>query len=182
MGCFDYECECGGNSCAHVGGQLHGARVIIEVPLSDGTVVYLKGYYEEYGYVLVKLPIAEDAGYVEYKFYPKQFEDYFHGWFDGESEEELRMGFLANKIWTFSETAWTLDKYGDEVQGKVKRHCFDEIDASVDDLTHDIVKKCIRADKGLVIKTKEQAQWDRIEALKKEVEYLQKQLGRTNRP
>ena len=45
MGCFDYECGCGGESCEHVGGQLNNSEVIIEVPLSDGTVLYLKGEY-----------------------------------------------------------------------------------------------------------------------------------------
>lgn len=96
MGCFDYECSCGGNKCDHIGGQLFSSIVIIEVPLSDNTTVYLKGYYEQYGYVLVN----------EYRFYPEQFEDL--------ANED---SFKAKRIWTYKE----YDEYEDEA---VIKNCF----------------------------------------------------------
>ena len=168
MGCFDYECACGGKSCDHVGGQLWESKVIIEVPLSDGKKIYLHGEYEMYGYVLV-----ED----KYKFYLKEFDDYFQGWFDGESENELSISFLANKAWTVSEHVHTEDKFGDEISGHVHRHCFDDVDAEVSDLTPNLLAKCIRADNGLNIVSKAERLRQRNEELRAQIANLQKQLA-----
>lgn len=168
MGCFDYECACGGKSCDHVGGQLWESKVIIEVPLSDGKKIYLHGEYEQYGYVLV-----ED----KYKFYLKQFEEYFEGWFDGETEKERSISLLANKAWTVSEHVYAEDKFGDDISGYVNRHCFDEVDASVSDLTPNLLAKCIRADNGLVLDSADDKKKKRIALLKSQAEAIQKQLA-----
>lgn len=114
MGCFDYECECGGTKCYHQGGQYHSSTVIIEVPLSDNTTVFLKGFYEEYGYVVVN----------GHHFYPKQFEDI--------AEEG---SFKAKRIWTESE-------YDYDEEDRVTRNCYGE--DYVDELTPTILKKCIK--------------------------------------
>lgn len=102
MGCFDYECECGGKTCVFRGGQNGGdATVIIEVPLQDGTTVYMKGDYDSYGAVHVG----------NYKFYPEQFSDYFEGWFSGESQEKMSKCFKATSIWTLSHHEYDEDEY-----------------------------------------------------------------------
>lgn len=177
MGCFDYECGCGGESCEHVGGQLNNSEVIIEVPLSDGTVVYLKGEYEQYGYVTIKIAGQPDT---EYKFYLKEFEEYFDGWFDREPEEELNKCFLANKAWTRSETTCVLDRFGDETEGYVKRRCFYESDVGDNPLTNvdqNLLSKCTLADHNSNEKLKK-----RIAYLKAECELAQKKLRRKLRP
>lgn len=171
MGCFDYQCECGGQTCKHVGEQLNRSTVIIEVPLSDGTFVHLKGCYEEYGYIVVKLHIAADGGYVEYKFYLEQFEEFFEDWFDGESEDDLRTSLLATKVWTQSE-----DICEDENENTLK-HCFDNVNAIPIELTQDIVEKCIQANVNVNNIRKK-----RIEKLKAKIEFMQKELGRINKP
>jgi hypothetical protein len=111
MGCFDYICECGGNKCDHIGGQFVSSLVIIEVNLSDNTTVFLKGFYEQYGYVLVN----------EYKFYPEQFEDLLE---EGS--------YRAGRIWTYEQ----YDRYEDE---PVLTNCFGGI--NITELTPEIIKK-----------------------------------------
>ncbi len=183
MGCFDYVCGCGGKTCDHTGGQLWDSDVYIEVPLSDGTKIYLEGSYEEYGYVLVKMPIAADVQYVEYKFYLKEFEEYFEGWFDGEDEGELEDCLLANRAWTRSETVITTDKFGSEIKGFVERDCFNDMgDIPVSELTPEIVSKCKRAPEGLNLETADEKQKKQIAKLKSTIEFMQKELGRLNRP
>lgn len=172
MGCFDYQCECDGKTCGHVGGQLNSSNVIVEVPLSDGTVVYLKGEYEEYGYVVVE----------NYKFYPEQFREFFVSWFDGEPEKERASSFLAKRIWTESETTWTTDKFGSNIEGFVERRCFDYVGAKISDITDDTVRKCIRADKGLVLESEDEKKQKRIAYLKSQVEMMQKEIARISRP
>lgn len=178
MGCFDYTCECGGDSCEHVGGQLHDSEVYIQVPLSDGTTIYLTGHYEEYGYVSVKMPIAADVQYIDYKFYLKEFEQFFQGWFDGEDQDELEDNLLATKVWTKSETTYAEDRFGSRLQSFVERHCFDEMDVTVSELTPEIVSKCKRAIEGLTIVTKEEAKKKRIDYLKAEIKKMNAELKR----
>lgn len=179
MGCFDYTCECKGKTCEHVGGQLHESKVIIKVPLSDGTHVYLEGDYEEYGYVTVKLYIASDGGYVSYNFYLKEFEEYFEGWLRDESVDTHQYCLLATNVWTFSERTTGIDNFGDEVEGTVSRRCFDSVGQIPCELTLDIVKKCTRIDDEIDFDTKQK---QRIKKLKATVEFMQKELGRKNRP
>jgi hypothetical protein len=176
MGCFDYECACCGKSCEHVGGQHQPSKVYIEVPLNDGTTVYLVGNYEEYGYVVVNLQTPKG---VHYKFYLKEFEEFFDGWFDDESELELRKTFLANKAWTKSELTTVIDEYGYGTRGcMVERGCFHNTDKKeVSPFTMDMLGKCIRADSLCLDRQKK-----RIESLKRQVQALQTELGRTNRP
>jgi hypothetical protein len=173
MGCFDYVCGCGGKTCDHTGGQLWESKVIIEVPLSDGTKIYLEGEYEQYGYVLVN-----DT----YKFYLKEFEEFFHGWLDGEPEEELSKSFVANKAWTVSEHVYTEDKFGSEISGHVLRECFDTVAASESDFDPELLTECIRADNGLSLETADEKQKKQIAKLKSTIEFMQKELGRLNRP
>lgn len=144
MGCFDYNCECKGKTCGHTGGQSNGATVYIEVPLSDGTSVYLNGYYEEYGYVVV-----ETIEQGEFYFYLKEFEEYFESWFRRDSPKKLNKSFLATKVWTNFERFRTEDVYGDEIEVETYRRCFDSVNERVIEITPEIVAKCIRADKGL---------------------------------
>lgn len=139
MGCFDYTCEClkrGGydtSTCNHEGGQYQDATVIIEVPLDDGTNVHIKGYYEEYGYVRVKL----DG--VRYEFYLQEFEDYFRGWISDKPEKERSTYFLATKCWTYKEEH-------DDGGRKVLRECFE---GHIEKFTVDMLCKCIRIDKDM---------------------------------
>ncbi len=166
MGCFDYECECGGKKCDHVGGQTNKSNVIIEVPLSDGTAVCVRGEYSEYGYVEVG----------KYKFYPEQFRTYFKDWFDGASEKELKNSFLSNRIWTDSETTYTYDKFGSEIRGFVERYCF-QMPGDLSEVTQTIASKCIRVDKGLNIRSKKQADEDRLKKLKASLESIQREIN-----
>ena len=151
-GCFDYECECGGKSCDHVGGQLNESKVVIEVPLSDGTDVYLEGDYEEYGYVTVG----------KYKFYPEQFKEFFKTWLDGESDEERNTTFLSKRIWTRSETTYAPEY---DCMVKAKRSCFHD-KFHISKVNAEMLGKFIRADNGLNIRSKKQAQEDRLRDLK----------------
>lgn len=174
MGCFDYECECGGETCEHVGEQLHDSNVVIEVPLSDGTNVYLEGHYEQYGYVTVG----------DYQFYPEQFRDYFEGWFEDEKLETLNKNFLAKRIWTLNETVYKYITDGDddehEVQKFVHRKCFRrDIDVNLSEFDSTDLSKYIRADKGIDLDKKRK---QRIEKLKATIEFMQKELGRINKP
>lgn len=181
MGCFDYNCECRGKNCDHTGGQSSGANVYIEVPLSDGTVVYLKGYYEGYGYVLVY--INEHAQKVNvYFFYLKEFEEFFQDWFNRDSPEKLNKSFLATKVWTDSELSWSTDKFGDELEGTITRKCFNSIKDEHTYATSELIENCIRADKGLNILSPEERQKNRIEDLKTQLDDIRKELGRIDRP
>ena len=179
MGCFDYQCECKGKHCGHTGGQSCGANVYIEAPLSDGTNVYLKGYYEEYGYVLV----YDDDTNETYFFYLKEFEECFEGWFNRDSAEKLDKSFLATKVWTDYELSWATDKYGYELEKTISRNCFNHVEGKQTYLTSKILKQCIRADKGLNIRSAEQKKKDLIEEYqelvnshKTTMEFYQKKL------
>jgi hypothetical protein len=144
MGCFDYVCDgCEGDDCGHRGSQNREATVIIEVPLSDGTTVYLKGEYEEYGYVTIKLDGEE------YEFYPIQFKEYFKDWFKNSSEKYQRMRFLAHKVYTYSEYVYASELHedveDDDAKIKVRRDCSPKESVK---FTNEIKSKCIRADGG----------------------------------
>lgn len=172
MGCFDYDCECGGNTCDHVGGQLGDAIVAIEVPLSDGTNVYLEGQYEQYGYVNVQ----------GYHFYLDQFSEYFAGWLEDEKPESLSKIFLAKKIWTLSETVskykYVIDSDGDEhyVSKFVERTCFRrDIDVNMSKFDPTNLSKYIRADKGIDFVTNRKK---KIESLNAEIKSLQREVER----
>jgi hypothetical protein len=166
MGCFDYECECGGESCKHVGGQLGEAQVIIEVPLSDGTTVYLEGNYECYGYVVVG----------NYQFYLKQFEEYFKGWFASYSDSQRKKNFLAGRVWTLRETVWKCDEDGDEYKRRVRRRCFEQENKPIASLSSEILASCIRADTGYDIDSDAQKKRKRISELTQQIVSLQRQL------
>lgn len=168
MGCFDYECECGGKTCDHVGGQLHDSNVVIEVPLTDGTTVYLEGHYEQYGYVTVE----------GYQFYLEQFRDYFEGWFGDEAHPEKI--FLAKRVWTLNETVYKYledsDGEGYEVDKFVHRKCFRrDIDVNLSELDPMDVSKYVRADKGLDLEAKRKK---KLANLKSQLQYMQREIAR----
>lgn len=168
MGCFDYECECGGKTCDHVGGQLHDSNVVIEVPLSDGTTVFLEGHYEQYGYVTVE----------GYQFYLEQFRDFFEGWLEYEKNPEKI--FLAKRVWTLNETVYKYIYDEDDDQHEIKkfvhRKCFRrDIDVNLSELDPTNLSKYIRVDKDydLVAKRKK-----KIAELKLRVQNLQNEIAR----
>jgi hypothetical protein len=169
MGCFDYECECGGTKCVYVGSQNGGdSDVIIEVPLNDDTTVYIKGHYNSYGAVLVG----------EYTFYPEQFDEYFEGWLCQESDMARSKIFLAKRIWTI------LYHESDEYEKpKVKASNCCPLDVSVYiKIGKTLIEKCIRADKDLNLPSDDEKQKKRIEILKIQCDILRKELGRSGRP
>jgi hypothetical protein len=141
MGYFDFECGCLGEHCDHMGGQNHWeSTVIIEVPLSDGTVVYLKGRYNGYGVVEIG----------NYKFYAEQFRDFLPSWLSDITEDELSKSFKANEIWTFKHTMYIYEddeKYDpDNMANNTKVEtceCFDYVDGDVSKMTPQIIEKCI---------------------------------------
>jgi len=172
MGCFDYTCECGGKTCHHVGGQHCDSNVVIEVPLSDGRVEYLEGYYEQYGYVVVE----------GYHFYLEQFREYFEGWL--ENETQLEKIFVANKVWTVKDLIETTYETEDErgsITGYSNHRCFrNHIDVNLSEFDQvNYLKKYVRADKGYDL---DERRKKRIERLKAQIEFMQKELGRLNRP
>lgn len=137
MGWFDYTCGCGGKTCKHVGGQHQCSHVIIKAPLSDGTTVYLEGYYEQYGYVII---------HDKYFFYPEEFRDYFDNWFRGEHDNDQGTNFIATAVWTVYEQ--DVNNYSQTVV----RDCYN-LGIKLVKLTQDILTKCIRADQDLDIST-----------------------------
>jgi hypothetical protein len=145
MGCFDYVCDgCNGHDCGHRGGQNRAAHVIIEVILSDGTTVHLKGLYEEYGYVCVKLKGEE------HEFYVEQFRQYFKDWLIDHTEEYRSTKLLCNKIYSVSEEEDASERnekarFGQKIE--IEHDCADGLKTVK--FTESILQKCIRADSGL---------------------------------
>lgn len=153
MGCFDYYCQCNGKICRHVGGQSDSSTVVIEVPLSDGKTIYLKGEYEEYGYVAVKMNGNKS---IYYQFYLEENKDQFHWWFKNHSENFLETYLFAKRVWTHSEVLHITEIDEAELEGEeldddegmivVKRNCFNLSHNYDTILTPELVAKCIRAD------------------------------------
>ena len=180
MGCFDYKCDgCDGYVCHHSGGQNRSAIVIIEVPLSDETVVYLEGEYEECGYVTVKLNKTE-----YYEFYPIQFEEYFKDWFERESEKERRIKFISHNIYTVKEKVHVSELDDDAEDDVYVTKTYNCNPSKSVPLTKNILSKCIRADKDLGLPSyveqlkrdiqnseyKIKLEQERLEKIKKELE------------
>lgn len=163
MGCFDYTCECinnGRNTCYHTGQQYQDANVIIQIPLNDGTNVHIKGYYEEYGYVSVKL------NDVYYEFYLKEFEQYFKGWVCDKYEKERSKYFLATKCWTYREE--------DNGEGcKIRRECFK---GQPNKFTSEMLSKCIRIDKDMNLPSDKERLVEEIKELEAKIQRTQELL------
>lgn len=165
MGCFDYECECGGKTCIYRGGQDGGdSDVIVEVPLNDGRTVYVKGRYESYGSVHVG----------KYQFYPEQFEEYFDFWLSSESDRERKKIFRAKRIWTFSYTKYNFE---DDVSYLKVSECSPRDIMIITKLGKNTLSKCIRADQDLNILTDEQKKAKRVEELQSSIAAMQKELS-----
>lgn len=164
MGCFDYECSCGASTCVYDGGQSGGeSDVVIEVPLNDDTSVYIKGHYNSYGGVESK----------EYTFYPEQFQDYFKGWLNRESEEKRSKTFLCKRIWTVS-----YNHYDDEYEKMLvkKTECLPDDIKITTRLGKKTIEKFIRADKDLNILSDKEKKDIRIKDLKAQAEAIRKEL------
>jgi hypothetical protein len=170
MGCFDYECACGGETCPFKGGQDGGSStVVIEVPLKDGTRIFVTGTYDSYGSVQIG----------EYRFYAEQFEDYFEGWLSSESDKARSKIFLAKRIWTTEYVSLEEDDTSLSYGSTVSSDCYS---GSVDEFNPTDIEKCTRADTGLDILSDDDRQKARIAHLKKQIEFMQKELGRINKP
>lgn len=174
MGCFDYTCECQKRkrpTCGHRGGQHQESFVIVEVPLNNGTIVHIKGLYEEYGYVSV------DLDKTEYRFYLNEFKDFFEGWMEYTSEKHRSTCFLASRCWTYEEDFD--EEYDDEEDEKdiYKRYCSrnDGVDEIVT-LTKEIVAKCFRIDKDMKLLTDTDRYEKEIEELEAEIKEKQKRI------
>jgi hypothetical protein len=169
MGCFDYECECGATTCIYRGGQDGGdSDVIIEVPLNDGTTVYVKGRYESYGSVHVG----------KYQFYPEQFEDYFNVWLSSESDKSRSKIFRAGRIWTLMYSYYNYDDEDDyETCRKKVSNCQPKDIMIITRLGKNTLQKCIRVDKDLNIPTDEERKAKRSEELKNRIASMQKELA-----
>jgi len=169
MGCFDYQCECGGTKCVYVGGQNGGdSDVVIEVPLNDGTTVYVKGRYESYGSVHVG----------KYQFYPEQFDDYFKGWLSSESDQQRSKIFRAGKIWTMMYSHYMYDDEDDyETCRKRASNCYPMDIMIITKLGKNTISKCIRADADFSIPTDEERKAKRAEQLKAQISSMEKELS-----
>jgi len=165
MGCFDYECACGGSTCEYKGGQDCGdSTAVIEVPLNDGTTVYVKGHYNSYGEVKVK----------DYTFYPEQFQEYYTGWLESKSDEQRSKIFRGKRIWTMK-----YKHYDDEYNKRIVKdtNCYPEnikINTTVGVKT---LAKCIRADDGLNIRSDKEKNDERIKYLTGQLEAIQRELA-----
>jgi hypothetical protein len=166
MGCFDYECECGGTRCVYVGAQNGGdSDVIIEVPLNDGKTVYVKGRYESYGSVHVG----------EYQFYPEQFTDYFDSWLRYESDESRSKIFLAKRVWTV-----TYSKYNEDEDESYHSdtNCYPANIKIVTKLGKKTIAKCIRADLGLNILSDVERKKRQLYELQQRIRSLENEIER----
>ena len=155
MGCFDYTCECKGKTCEHVGGQYVTSNVVIEVPLNDGSLIYVKGVYEQYGYVTVN---------DEIRFYLKEFKDFFRGWLEDECDKDRETIFVANKVWTVEDEMedHRYNKYYEE------RECL-PYNKPVVELTAEKITNCIRADIGLDIPNDTEKRLQKIKDLERTI-------------
>ena len=160
MGCFDYTCDgCDGENCDHTSGQNRPSTVIIEVPLTDGTCVYLQGEYEEYGYVSVTL------GEENHEFYLEQFTEYFQAW-------KLSENLMATKVYTVKEKVHVseLDEDEEDDIEVTKRYDCQPSKAVPVPLTKDILSKCVRTEKLKVDIEKVKSD---IELCKRDIEIAQ---------
>lgn len=163
MGVFDYECECGATKCIFAGGQDGGnSTVIIEVPLNDGTTIFVRGTYEMYGSVHKGI----------YQFYPEQFSDFFESWLERESDDERSKIFLAKRIWTLSYHEY--DETGQRIRKFPKCHPDDLVITT--SLDESLIKRCIRADAELNIPTDAEKKAKEIADLQSRIRLLQSRL------
>lgn len=169
MGCFDYECNCGGTICGFKGGQDNGSSsVVIEVPLTDGTVVFVAGEYDSYGSVAVG----------NYTFYPEQFQDFIEGWLENEKDAARSKIFLAGKIWTTEYVNLDEDSISRTDGYMESSDCYQ---GSITELTDALVAKCIRADKDLNIPSNADRQKAKIQKLEEQIKNAKAELDLINK-
>ncbi len=173
MGVFGYECACGGKTCNNVGTQEFADHVIIEVPLKDGSTVYLQGVYEGYGSVFV--------GDVE--FFLEQFNDYFDSWLDDRPIGDREV-YLARRIWTQEEDYWPVNDDRDLVikPGRMYRTCFDNTRNTLTTYATIYRDKMVLVDGGItqseVKRLKHELRMKELADRKKELEELEARITR----
>lgn len=178
MGCGSFLCDgCRGRNCNQNGGQNGDCKAIIEVPLSDGKTVYLKGHYEDDDRT-VEVKLGENI----YKFYAEQWKQYFDDWFPYHSASRRKSEFLGGKVYTYSYKDYAGDDgdSDDEYEEKlITRHCeCQPYGTKVVDLTKEILAKCIRADRGMNLPDEEQEKANQIQKLKDNIEQYKKEIIR----
>lgn len=137
MGMFDYECACGGATCPYEGGQHGGdSYVVIEVPLRDGTTVYMKGHYDAYGRVEVG----------NCTFYAEQFSEGFEYCLEDHDKEAQKRCFLAKRIWTSSYYDCNDEDECDGTLEKKITNCYPKDITVIVKPGNDTISKCMRID------------------------------------
>lgn len=178
MGCGSFLCDgCDGEHCNQDGGQNGDCKAIIEVPLSDGTTVYLKGHYDD-GDRTVNVKIGKD----NYRFYADQWQEYFKDWFPYHSAKSRKSEFLGGKVYTYSYKEYAGED-GDSDDGYeerfVTRHCeCQPYGTEIVELTKEILAKCIRADRGMNLPDEEQEKANEIQKLKDSIEKYKQEIIR----
>lgn len=173
MGIFGFECACGGKTCKNVGTQQFADEVIIEVPLKDGSNVYLQGVYEGYGNVFVG----------ETEFFLEQFNDYFEGWLESRPTTDREI-YLARRIWAQMEDFYPEDdQYGDVIKpGRRYRYCFNNVDKPLTTMNVTMKDKLVLVDGGITkldaLRARNKARTDTNAFVKKELEELEVRVAR----
>jgi hypothetical protein len=173
MGIFGFECACGGKTCKNVGTQQFADEVIIEVPLKDGSNVYLQGVYEGYGSVFVG----------ETEFFLEQFNDAFESWLSDRRITDREI-YLARRIWAQEEDFYPEDgQYGDVIKpGRRYRYCFDDAGKSLTTMSVMMKDKFVLVDGGITnldaMRERNKARADNLAARKKEIEELEARVAR----
>lgn len=174
MGEFRYTCsECEGEECGHAGQhEYQPADVIVEVPLSDGTSVHVKGHYEGYGYVVLKISKKET-----YEFYLEQFREYFEDWLIHHHEEYRSTKFLCTNIYTVSQKE-DASEINENARPGQEVICDYDCGAGKKTVkfTKKILSKCIRADHDLNLPSYLDYLVDRVKTSKAELLQLQPKL------
>lgn len=173
MGVFGYECACGGKTCKNVGTQEFADEVIIEVPLKDGSTVYLQGIYEGYGSVFVG----------EVEFFPEQFNDQFESWLDDRTIGDREV-YLARRIWTQEEDYWPDNSDRELVikPGRISRVCFAESGNTMTTNTIIYRDRTVLVDGGItrseVKRLNHELRMKELADRKKEIEELEARVAR----
>ncbi len=173
MGIFGFECACGGKTCKNVGTQQFADEVIIEVPLKDGSNVYLQGCYEGYGSVFI----------AEVEFFLEQFKEYHEGWL-ADRPTSHREVYLARRIWAQEEDFYPEDdQYGDVIKpGRRYRYCFNNVDKPLTTMSVMMKDKFVLVDGGITpldaMRARNKANADNLAARKKELEELEVRVAR----
>lgn len=148
-------CEGRNCSCVDFGDDTTDWIAVIEVPLSDGTTVYLEQEYFHNGNVNIHFERSK------YEFYPIQFKKHFKDWFGNLTYTQRSNKFLGGKIYTLSKGRLETDDDGYRTDTYVNHrlsYCQPKNIKTITTLTKEILDKCIRVDHDLELpsETKEE--------------------------